>query len=275
MELSYYPGCTAHSTAWEFNESTVGVLRGLGYGLRELPDWNCCGGASAHNLDAFVGLGLPARNLALAQQAGRDLLVPCAGCYNNVKKAQTALEARGEEARRLERVLEFAWAGGPRVLSLVDFLEEPGVLEALRRAVKRPLQGLKLVAYYGCQLVRPPRVTGRRSWENPTAMEEACRAVGAEVIDWSYKVDCCGADLALTHPDRAAALCGKLAQRARQAGADAVVVSCGLCQANLDMRQGGVGIPILYITEVLGEALQVPGRDKWWKKHMVDPGRLF
>jgi heterodisulfide reductase subunit B len=91
----------------------------------------------------------------------------------------------------------------------------------------------------------------------------------------SYKVDCCGADLALTHGERATTICSKLAARAKEAGADAIVVSCGLCQANLDMRQKDVGLPILYITEVLGEAMQLAGREKWWKKHIVDPSRLF
>ena len=114
-----------------------------------------------------------------------------------------------------------------------------------------------------------------RSWENPTALEVACEAVGAKALDWSYKVDCCGADLTLTHGDRATTICSKLAVKAKEAGADAIVVSCGLCQASLDMRQGNADLPILYITEVLGEAFQVAGREKWWKKHVVDPSRLF
>lgn len=274
MDLSYYPGCTAHSTAWEFNESTHGVFQALGHGLAEIPDWNCCGGASAHNLDHFVGLGLPARNLKLAQEKGRDLLIPCAGCYGNCKKAETALKG-GEDKAKLEGVLGFQWAGNVRVLSLVDFLEGPGVLDAIRARVKKPLKSLKVVAYYGCQLVRPPAVTGVASWENPTTLERACEAAGATALDWSYKVDCCGADLALTHGDRAASLCTKLAAKAKEAGANAIVVSCGLCQANLDMRQGDAGLPILYITELLGAAFQLPGRDKWWKKHIVDPSRLF
>lgn len=275
MDFSYYPGCTAHSTGWEFNASTVGVFETLGYGLEEIADWNCCGGASAHNLDHFVGLGLPARNLSIAQEAGKDLIIPCAGCYNNVRKAKTAMEDGGADAEKLSRVLEFRWQGQVEVLSLVDWLERPGVREALGEAVKKPLTGLKVVAYYGCQLVRPPRVTGRPSWENPTVLEAACEAVGAEALDWSYKVDCCGADLAFGHGDRAELLCTRLATHAKEAGAEAIVVSCGLCQINLDMRQGGLELPIVYITELLGEALQVPGREKWWKKHIVDPSKLF
>lgn len=275
MDFSYYPGCTAHSTGWEFNASTVGVFQALGCGLDEIPDWNCCGGASAHNLDHFVGLGLPARNLSIAQNAGKDLIIPCAGCYNNVKKAQVAMEEGGADAEKLTRVLDFEWQGTMDVLSLVDWLERPGVIDAIRAKVKKPLSKLKVVAYYGCQLVRPQGVTGRSSWENPQVLEAACAAVGATALDWSYKVDCCGADLAFGHGDRAEVLCSKIVQKAKEAGADAIVVSCGLCQINLDMRQGGQNFPILYITEVLGEAMGLPGRDKWWKKHITDPSGLF
>ncbi|MDF1556091.1 MAG: CoB--CoM heterodisulfide reductase iron-sulfur subunit B family protein [Deferrisomatales bacterium] len=275
MDFSYYPGCTAHSTGWEFNASTVGVFQTLGYGLDEIQDWNCCGGASAHNLDHFVGLGLPARNLAIAQDAGKDLIIPCAGCYNNVKKAQVTMEDGGADAEKISRVLGFDWQGKMDVLSLVDWLERPGVIDAIKAKVLKPLEGLKVVGYYGCQLVRPQRVTGRSSWENPTVMEAACEAVGATALDWSYKVDCCGADLAFGHGDRAETLCSNIVGKAKEAGADAIVVSCGLCQINLDMRQGGQNFPILYITEVLGEAMQLPGRDKWWKKHITDPSGLF
>ena len=274
-ELSYYPGCTARSTAWEYYDSTVAVAEALDITLHEIPDWNCCGGASAHSLDRFLALGLSARNLLIAQQGGLDLLVSCAGCYSNTKKAAAALDQQGEQAKRLEETLGFAWGGDFAVLSWLDLLERPALVEALRVGVKRPLYGLRVVAYYGCQLVRPPGVTARPSWENPAVLEAACEAVGAQALDWSYKVDCCGADLAITHRERAVELCSRLVAEAREAGAEAMVVACGLCHANLEMRQTGEGMPILYITELLGEALQVRGREKWWKKHLIDPSRLF
>ena len=278
MEFSYYPGCTAHSTGWEFNASTVGVFEALGYGLEEIEDWNCCGGASAHNVNHFVGLGLPARNLSIAQRAGKDLIIPCAGCYNNVKKAKVAMEAGGEDAAKLSRVLEFDWKGELDVLSLVDWLERPGVIEQLRSRVKKPLTGLSVVGYYGCQLVLPQRVTGRASCENPTALEAACEAVGARALDWSYKVDCCGADIALTHGGIAVELADKIVEGAREAGADCVMSACGLCQINLDMRQsrkGGAGIPQFYFTELMGIALGVGDRKNWWSKHIISPVKLL
>ena len=275
MEMSFYPGCTAHSTAWEFTKSTLAVMETLGHTLTEIEDWNCCGGASARALNRSVGLGLPARNLLIAERAGKPLLIPCAGCYNNLCRAKAAYEEKGTDAEKLARDVDGSYRGNVDVWSFVDFFDNPEAVEAVRAKVKKPLTGLKIVAYYGCQLLRPPKVTRSTNWENPTALEKACEAAGATAIDWSYKVDCCGADMGISHGGHAAEICTKLGLMAKEAGADAIVVSCGLCQANLDMRQTKTKIPVIYITELLGEAFQSPGRETWWKKHLTDPSGLF
>jgi len=275
MELSFYPGCTAHSTAWEFTKSTEAVFAALGHELKEIEDWNCCGGASAKVVDKMLSLGLPARNLLIAQREGRTLIAPCAGCFNNVRRALTAYEDGGEVAKALEEALGEKWKGEIEVWSLVDFFDREGAMEEIAARVKKPLSGLKVVAYYGCQMVRPPRVVGSSDWENPTALERAAEAVGATALEWSYKVDCCGADLGISHGGHCADICTRLGEEAAKAGADAIVVSCGLCQANLDMRQSKTSLPVLYITELIGEAFQCEGRQKWWKKHLTDPSGLF
>ena len=275
MELSFYPGCTAHSTAWEFITSTRAVFGELGHELTEISDWNCCGGASARALDKLVGLGLPARNLLIAQREGRTLFAPCAGCYNNSRRALAALEKGDTETAKLEEILGEKWQGGVDVWSLVEFFNRPEAADEIAAKVKKPLAGLKVVCYYGCQLVRPPAVTGTGECENPTALELACEAAGATALDWSYKVDCCGADMGISHGGHASELCSALGERAVEAGADAIVVSCGLCHANMDMRQATTKLPVIYITELLGEAFQLAGREKWWKKHLINPAPLF
>jgi heterodisulfide reductase subunit B len=275
MELSFYPGCTGHSTAWEFITSTRAVFSELGHKLVDIEDWNCCGGASGRTSAPVVGVGLPARNLLIAQKEERTLLAPCAGCYNNTRRALSAFEEGGDAGRELEEVLGEKWKGAIDVWSLVEFFERPEALEEIEVKVKKPLEGLKIVAYYGCQLVRPRKVTGALDCENPTVLEKACEAAGATSLDWSYKVDCCGADMGISHGGHAGDICSRLGEAAREAGADAIVVSCGLCHANMDMRQGKEGLPVIYITELLGEAFQLPGRDKWWKKHLIDPSGLF
>ncbi|TLN02970.1 disulfide reductase [bacterium] len=275
MKLSFYPGCTAHSTAWEFITSTKAVMGALGVELQEIEDWNCCGGASARVVDNMLSLGLPARNLLIAKKTGKNLLAPCAGCFNNVRRALTAFNEGGEEAKALAEELGEGFGGEIDVWSFIDFFESPRVLEQVRARVKKPLSGLKIVAYYGCQMVRPPLTAGCREWENPTALEKACEAVGATALDWSYKVDCCGADMGISHGKHCAEIVTKICEEAKKAGADAIVVSCGLCSANLDMRQKTTRLPVIYITELLGAAFQCEGVEKWWKKHIISPAGLF
>ncbi len=276
MDFSYYPGCSLHSTAVEYNESVMAVLGALGVTLHELEDWNCCGASSAHSTNALLALALPARNLAIAQKAGRDVVMPCAACFNRHKSADHAL--RTDEARRtkVEEIVEFKFTGEVAVRPVLDIVGNVIGVEQVKARVERPLKGLKAVGYYGCLLVRPPKVTQFENPENPTLMGEILDALGAEVRPWSYATDCCGGGLALTKSDVAARMVNRLADRAREAGAEAIVTSCPLCQVNLEMRQNGdrQPLPIFYFTELMGLAFGLD-ETKWWRKHLIDPTGLL
>ncbi len=272
MKYTYYPGCTIGTTAVEFGLSTDAVCEALGVELVELEDWNCCGASSAHSLDHELALRLPARNVALAQQEGLDIVAPCPACYQHVLQADRTLRESPEWRQEMEALLGFTYTGQPRVRHLLEVLTEPEVLEAVRRRVTRPLKGLRVASYYGCVLVRPPEFTGWDDPEHPTRMDRLMAALGAEPVDWSYKVDCCGASLSLSRSEVVVALSTRLAREAQEAGADVIACACGMCQINLDTRQNlEEKIPVLYFTELMGLAFGLPGVEKWWNKHMVNP----
>jgi len=274
VELAYYPGCSLHSTGQEFDLSVRAVFSRLGIGLTELEDWSCCGASSAHAIDPDLAVMLPARNLALAQRTGLDVLMPCAACYNRHVVASAhlaedpALRARAEEmygslsgtSTQARPVLEVLCQDLPRG----DLLEQ----------VVRPLNGLPLVSYYGCLLLRPAAILQSEDPENPVLMDELLTDLGAEARRWSYASECCGGGLSLTRPPVVQRLVGRLVEAAREAGAEAIVTSCPLCQVNLEMRQSGQHLPIFYVTEVLAIALGV-GAPAWWKKHLIDPAPLL
>ena len=268
----YYPGCSQHSTGLEYGLSTEAVFRHLGMQLNELPDWNCCGASSAHSMSHTLGLALPARNLALAQAVGNDLLTPCAACFNRMISADYALRNNAETRAEIEELVGFKYTGQVSVRPIMAALYQDYGTEKIAAQVKRPLKGLKVVTYYGCLLVRPPRVVQFDDPDNPHVMAELLRAIGAQVMDWSHATDCCGAGLSLSRSDLVQSLVGKLAERAREAGAQALVTACPLCQVNLEMRQNSdPKMPAFYITELIGLALGVPEADKWWRKHLIDP----
>ena len=276
MEYSYYPGCSLHSTGLEFGLSTRAVFEDLDIGLIELPGWNCCGASSAHALSHSLALALPARNLSLAQDAGHHLVAPCAACFNRMKSADYTLRSDPTIRAEVERIVGFEYTGQVTVRPVLAVLYEDYGIEAIATRVRRPLTGLKVVPYYGCLLVRPPDVTEFDDPDHPYVIAELLESIGAEVLPWSYATECCGAGLSLSRSDVVQNLVGRLAARAREAGADALVTACPLCQVNLEMRQTSEPkIPSFYITELLGLALGLPQVGKWLSKHLIDPRPLI
>ena len=275
MRFSYFPGCTDHSTSYEYGRSTEAVLETLGVDLVEIEDWNCCGAAATHSINHLLSLCLPARNISKAQaaQAG-SLVVPCAGCFNMLKRAEHALQNDETKRKEIEGIVEFTYDPSLEILALIDVILNRVGLEKISEKVKKPLKGLKPACYYGCALVRHPKVTRLDDPENPQYMDRLMKAIGAEPVEWSYKVDCCGADLALTYGKVVQKMVGKIVSMAKEAGAHCIVTSCGLCQANLEMRQD-VGLPIFYFTELMGVAFDSEKKNTWWKKHMINPRGLL
>jgi heterodisulfide reductase subunit B len=287
---AFYPGCTLHSTGVEFGVSTALVCQALGLEMVEIPDWNCCGASSAHSVDPTLFLALPARNLARAQETGlEDLAIPCAACYSRTAAADLAL--REDEAFRaqMEARLGVTFAGQVRPRSLLEIVTHDVPDGALTARVTQPLQGLKVVSYYGCLLVRPPEYTGR--WddpEHPQSMDAVMVGLGAEAVAWSYGVDCCGGSLTLNRSDVVVHLVDKLVRAAHEAGAEALVTACPMCMANVDGRQkyrGGAPLPrppkpdyaplpIFYFTELMALAYGLP-LGKVLGKHLVDPRPLL
>jgi heterodisulfide reductase subunit B len=244
--------------------------------LDEIEGWNCCGASSAHALSHRLALTLPARNLAIAQEAGGDLVIPCAACYNRLKGAEYALRNDPETRAEVQADVGFEYTGEVRIRPLLAVFHEDVGPARIAAEARRPLAGLKVVPYYGCLLVRPPRVVEFDDPDNPQVMGDLLRAAGAEVRSWSHATDCCGAGLSLPRSDVVYRLVGRLAERAREAGAEAIVTACPLCQVNLEMRQpASPRMPAFYFTELLGLAFDLPDASRWWPKHLIDPRPLL
>jgi heterodisulfide reductase subunit B2 len=287
---AFYPGCTLHSTGIEFGASTKLVCQALDLELVEIPDWNCCGASSAHSVDYRLFLALPARNLAQAQAVGlEELAIPCAACFSRLAAADLALREDGAFRAELEGVLGFAYEGRVRPRNLLDIVANDVSPAALQAPVVQPLAGLKVVSYYGCLLIRPPAYTQR--WddpEHPQSMDYVLELMGAEVVPWSYGVDCCGGSLTLNRSDVVVHLVDKLARAAREAGAEALATACPMCMANVDGRQlyrGGPPLPraakpdyeplpVFYFTELMALAYGLP-LGGVLGKHLVDPRPLL
>jgi heterodisulfide reductase subunit B len=277
-DVSYYPGCSLHGTAREYDESIQAVSGLLEIGLHELENWTCCGASSAHCTDDNLAVALAARNLAIAEKNDRELLVPCVACYNRFKVAEKEVKSHSENLP-----IPYPYRGDVPIRYALDFFCEESILDAIRTKRVKPLSGLKVACYYGCLTVRPPGLTAVKNYENPEHMDRLMEVLGAEALPWSYKTDCCGASLVMTRTDIVRKLSGRLLSMALEAEADCIVTGCSMCQANLDTRQeeiekeggGRYDIPVLYFTELMGLALGHRDVKKWLSRHITDPTKAL
>ena len=274
MDVSYYPGCSLSGTARDYGESVEAVSGTLGVALKELPDWNCCGSSSAHVTNDELAVALAARNLEIAAKIGKDVVIPCAMCFSRLKVAEKALLA-GRKIEGISRKYE----GSIHIKHLVDFFWEDIGKQAILQKVKKPLEGLNPVCYYGCLITRPPEITDAVNPEDPQSMDDILKTLGANVKNWSYKTDCCGGSLILTLPEIAHKLIQKLLDMAQETGADCIVAGCPMCHSNLDGWQKEISqetgkkydIPIFYFTELMGLAFDDSSVEKWLHRHGTDP----
>jgi heterodisulfide reductase subunit B len=274
--VGYYPGCSLHSTGAEFDISTRAVCEALDINLIEPEGWICCGSSAAHRADPDIALQLPMENLALIEQSGfGEVTMPCAACFNRHKAAQYEIRHDAEHKSAVDETIGYAYQDSVQVSTLIDTILSRVGTAGVADKVEKPLEGLRVVAYYGCLLTRPPQVTEAEHAENPTNMDELLTALGAEVVDWSYKTCCCGAAHSLTRPDIVLSLSSDLISHAREAGADVMAVACPLCHANLDARQFQMELdeplPVLYFTQLMALALDLPEKAAALNKNLVDP----
>jgi heterodisulfide reductase subunit B len=269
MKYAYFPGCSLKGLGRAYEESLLPVMRHLGAELVELDDWNCCGATAYMSVDEQQACVLAARNLALATETGHHvLLTPCSACYLVLNKTKHYLAESPEIRGTVQRALDSAglrYDSDMAVRHPLDILINDVGLEAIKQKVVRPLKGLKVAPYYGCQVVRP-YATFDDAW-NPTTMDRLLVALGAEVVPFPLKTKCCGASLTGTLPDAGLRLTYILLKEAIQRGADVIATICPLCQFNLDAyhdqidrRWGATRIPTVYFTQLMGLAFGLPAR---------------
>ena len=279
MQVTYYPGCALEGSARDYAESILGVCSALDIRLAEIPDWNCCGATAAHSIDHRASIELAGRTLNLAAELPHaDMLVPCPMCFNRLKTAAKTLG--GEHSQRYGIKLDGSL---PQIWDLANFFATERMLAATAKQVKNPLNGLKAVCYCGCMASLPPEITGAKDFEDPQALDRIIENLGATPVPWPFKTDCCGASQVLSRLDIVSQLVGKLYDMAQRVGAQAIVVSCQMCQANLDMYQQKIAadwgrkfaLPVFYFTELIGLACNVQGATDWISRHITDPFPLL
>ena len=267
MKLAYYPGCVSLSTGKEMDISTRAVCAALEIELEELSDWNCCG--ATHVSNEQVATGLAARNMA---QTELPIMTPCSICYSNLRSAVRRLEDAAVR-EKVNAALEKKYSGAT-IRHALDV-----ILESLSKKDERivlPLKEMKVAAYYGCLLTRP---VGQYSPQFPTILEELIGRLEAEPVELRHKTTCCGGPIFMPREDAADDIAFAILAEAKEAGAEVIVTVCPLCHLMLDAKQKAledkkgqkIGIPVLYVTQLVGIALGLSPEELGLEMNSVSP----
>lgn len=281
---TYYPGCSAEATAVGLGISTQAITKPLDMELIELEDWTCCGSTPYGSLDELESTAVAARNLALAEKTGLDLVTPCSSCFVTLYKANLLLKEQKQLMSQVNEalaVVNLEYHGDVSVRHLTEVLVNDITLEVIASKVKRPLDGLKVAPYYGCQLVRPNY--GFDDPEFPSSLDHLVESLGAEAVPYPLKTHCCGGALVISEEDLALDLIRKLLASAMNNGAQCIITPCPLCQTNLDAYQSRVNskfktnfkLPILFVTQLIGIALGLSNEELGLRTNIVPSGRVL
>jgi heterodisulfide reductase subunit B2 len=281
----YYPGCSAESLGLSYHLSAIECMRALGGELKELENWSCCGTSTYFHVDELLAHVLAARNLAIAERMGVDFVATCSGCFKNAYFTNKQLHKEPELAEHINFALaadNLHLDGTVKVRHIMEvFLEDFG-LDEIRRHVTRPLEGMRVAPYYGCQIVRPQKEDENVEW--PMFFEEIMRALGATPVDYGAKMRCCGSSLMISNRDAALSMVHYLVQDASDRSADVIATCCPLCQINLEVYQKQANqeygtdyeIPVVYFTQLMGVAFGIaPGRLGFGKELVSAESLLF
>jgi succinate dehydrogenase / fumarate reductase cytochrome b subunit len=285
MKVAYWPGCVSRGFTPELHGSMAAVAPLLDIELVELDRAACCGAGVIAEHNQELADTLNARTFALAQQVdGAELMMNiCSTCQGAQSECQERLDANTEYREHVNGNLAdegLAYEKGLTNKNLLWLLVEEIGLDALRRKVRRPLEGLKVGPFYGCYIVRPRERLGiDRDTPRDRYLHQVIEALGGTVIDYAGVYKCCGFPIITMHQENSLKQAGRHLGDATDADADCLVLPCPLCHLNLDLQQPlaqkvvgrELNMPVLHLPQLVGLALGLEPKQLGMQRHVVKP----
>jgi len=291
MKIPYFPGCTLKTNARNFEVSAIEVSKKLGIEFVELAKWNCCGTVTSLADDNLMHHLAPIRDLIRVEEMNDSgevdneyrLVCLCTMCYNVLKRSDLRIKQRPDEFKKINdfMYLEKDYEGKTEVIHFLELLKDLD-FSLVEKQVQQKLTDLKVAPYYGCLMLRPKEI-GIDDPENPTIHGDLLRAIGTEVIDFSFKTRCCGSYQTVRDKYTVAGMTYDIITKARQNGAEMITTSCPLCLFNLADRQKEVmekypdfePMPILYFTQLMALAFGLEEKYSGFEDNYIDPRPLL
>jgi len=285
MKMLYYPGCTLKTSAKNLEESAFAIMNAFGHELVEMEDWNCCGVVASLSQDDLMKHLAPLRNLIHVQDQGeKKVITLCDMCCNTLKQTNLRVKENPDDLETLNLFMdrENDYKKKVEVIHFLEFLRDEIGFNNIKKKVKNPLKDMKIMPYYGCMMLRPREVAIDDA-EEPTILTDLMNALGAEVVDNPFKIECCGSYHTIEEKELVSRRAHRITNFAIERDADAMVLSCPLCRFNLDTRgkeaekmfEGYKQIPTYYYTQLIACALGLDPIVYGFDQHVVDPTLLL
>ncbi|MBN1540447.1 MAG: CoB--CoM heterodisulfide reductase iron-sulfur subunit B family protein [Candidatus Thermoplasmatota archaeon] len=267
-----FPGCVMSTEQYGYEVSLKTVLPVLGVEIVDLEGFSCCG-EPLKSINQMLTLTLSARNIAICEKEGLDILAPCPLCHLALSETKRILDNDPKMRERAASSLaneELKYRGTSKIYHIIDLLHDIIGLEAVKEKVVRPLSGLNFATHYGCHLIRPSEMGRPVDSENPQKMERILEVLGAGSAHYPEKPDCCGGPLLPVHPETSLTKTGQKLKAVQDQGFSGMSLCCPWCHKMFDSKQKKAGetvgaklnVPVLYITQLVGLAFG------------IDPGKL-
>lgn len=279
MKYAFFPGCVLKGAAAEAYTSMMKVSEVLGIELVEIPNWTCCGASHAQGVDDLAALTVNARNISIAEHMGLPIMTVCNTCTLQLRQAKARLDEDAALRGKVNDILKkaghpYEYQGTSEITHFLWILDDHP--EVFNGKIKQKLTGLKVASFYGCHLLRPPKVMHHEDGRNPRSMEKLLQILGAEPVDFSYRLKCCGFHAFFTAEHDVLKVTGEIVDAAAEAGAKMIVTPCPLCQMQLDMYEeegrkatlSQAELPVLHLQQLIGFALGFTNKDMGIERHV-------
>jgi len=284
MKYAWFPGCWVAFRMPYIEKSDRLVMKAFGIEIEEMKGVTCCPEAQfMEAVDKRAWLAMAARNISIAESMKLNILTPCPGCYETFKTTMKVLKEDEEMSKMIGEALQkmgVTYKGEVDAIHLAGVLYDKVGLEAIKKAIVRPLHGLRVAVHYGCHLLRPSKYLDFDDPVSPKKLDELVEVTGAISVPYMRKTMCCGGPAGVVNRDVGLKILREKLYWIKKAKVDAIVVACPSCFMQMDGNQPYVeemfgekySIPVIWYTELLNWAMGVDPKElKFYHRVKIDP----
>ncbi len=281
-EFAVFWGCTIPARFPFIEKSCRVMFHDLGAQIVELEGHTCCPeGVLVKANDEETYYTVAARNLAIVEKAGLGVVTPCNGCYSTFKEASSHLTKDWRHKDAINEKLatqDLHYSGDGEIVHFAEWLADDVGAGVIASKMVKPLWGMRIAVHYGCHLLRPQPAVRWDDPLNPTKVEALISAMGAQVIDYTTKMQCCGGALdRVGEREGALAFCRRKLEDLQKEQVDALVVVCPSCFQQFDLNQAALqranenfNVPVLYLSELIGLTYGHSAEELGMGMHRID-----